>query len=386
MYLPVRITVRRPNDYKAYRSYPVKNGRVQRNGNDVYNPTSDPMDQGKKVYNYISPGQPKRYENCHTSKSGAGVVYVQTDGINYEGKYTEYAVVDNRLQISVALAYVAVKDPGKGMSEVLFSAYDNCGRICHPSCLNLKTREYERCTGAMRITNPHIMYGNDTMYGNYGKSVEQVWKIGNECPQFKTDNIHLSFFCDYSPRWPWPDALKQKDIQMKVPPHLRRPDPQPGPAQLRNPDLKICKPKGGSSFMSCPIRREQCNAPCLDGETFACTDKCHLYSHCQNNNIYVVRCPRYHNFNPNTKRCDRFYECTVLEPKQTPAPARNRFLDLARLRRQRLLRQRMSSRGGQVDPDPQPVDTTDPHTTDIPRRRGNRRNWRSRGQWRQRNG
>ncbi|XP_060077073.1 uncharacterized protein LOC132556655 [Ylistrum balloti] len=388
MYLPVRITVRRPNDYKAYHSYPVKNGKVQHQS-DVYSPQSDQ----KKVYNYVKPGQPKRYENCQTSKSGAGVVYVQTDGINYEGKYTEYAVVDNRLAISVALAYVAVKDPGRGISEVLFTAYDNCGRVCHPSCLNLITRKYERCTGAMRITNPkEYMYTNSS---SYGESVEKVWEFGNDCPQFKTDNIHVSFFCDYSQRWPWPDALKQKDIQMQVPASMKRSPKNTAlqsskPAQFSAPSLKICKPKV-SSFQSCPIRREQCNARCINGERFACTNKCHVFSECQGNSIYVVRCPRYQNFNPETKACDSHYKCPVLPPKRPQGTSRNRFLELARLRRLRY-RQQMARNSGHLDPEPHTAQThSDPHPGNghgTPMSSAHTRNshvtrdWRSRRQWR----
>ncbi|OWF37387.1 uncharacterized protein LOC110467506 [Mizuhopecten yessoensis] len=374
MYLPVRITVRRPNDYKAYRSYPVKKGKVQRE-NDVYAPRSEQ----NKVYNYIKPGQPKRYDNCQTSKSGAGVVYVQTDGINYEGKYIEYAVVDNRLAISVALAYVAVRNPGRGIAEVLFTAYDNCGRVCHPSCLNMRTRQYERCTGAMRITNPNYMYSNES---SYGESVEKVWEFGEECPQFKTDNIHVSFFCDYSQRWPWPDALKQEDIRMNVPGHMRKPS-APRPVSIHQPTLKVCKPKV-SSFMSCPIRREQCNAPCVTGEKFACTNKCHLFSECQSNSIYVVRCPRSQNFNPETKKCERQYRCTVLPQKRTTESPRNRFLELARLRQLRYRQQQQRNGNTPTEPDHNHGPVTDPQPG---QNRGTPRDWRNRRRnWRQRSG
>jgi hypothetical protein len=51
-------------------------------------------------------------------------MYIQSDGLNYDGTYREYAVIDHRLAISMSVAYVAVKAPKyNAPSDVVISAF-----------------------------------------------------------------------------------------------------------------------------------------------------------------------------------------------------------------------------------------------------------------------
>lgn len=209
VYLPIQILTARAPDYGGYNSYNVKNGQTDRSS-DLYNPNSY-----SQLKTYLRPGRPKTFNKCHTENGTAGQIFIQSDGLNYEGSYKDFAIVDNRLAISVSITYVAIKDPEKTLvaspdqqyrySDVLLSAFDSCGRLCRPNCLvpNKTPPTYRPCTGALRIT-PEALQGN--FYGkDYGGASENIWDFRRErsCPQYKTDQIFVSFYCDYSNRWPW---------------------------------------------------------------------------------------------------------------------------------------------------------------------------------------
>lgn len=128
----------------------------------------------------------------------------------------------------------------------MISAYDSCGRVCRPSCLVPgSTNLYRPCSGALRVnTKQPLMFGN-----NFGDAVLGVWDFNSEksCPQFSTDQIYVSFYCDYSDRWPWPTVFSQPGAKdPPTPPagvQISRNTMKPSPLQnLMSPPAEAFKP------------------------------------------------------------------------------------------------------------------------------------------------
>ncbi|VDI71717.1 Hypothetical predicted protein [Mytilus galloprovincialis] len=304
VYLPIRVTYQRPPDFTNYGSYPIRNGK-QASKSDIYAPS------GYSAMNkYIRPGRPENYGNCKSSTSGAGEMYIQSDGLNYDGTYREYAVIDHRLAISMSVAYVAVKKPEiHDPSDVVISAFDSCGRVCHATCLIPGTDYYRPCSGALRISDvPRFpkMYG-----GNFGNSVMNVWNYTSSasCPQFNIDQIYVSFFCDYSNRWPWEHARKQN---LPPPPPKRRPsvDNQPKGPRVANKqtDASLSLPqtpqKQKCAIRGCMIERDDCRAPCENLVNYPCVNKCNTFARCFYKKYYIQTCS-YGHYDITEGKCQR---------------------------------------------------------------------------------
>lgn len=195
VYVPVKIIYQRPPTYSHYSSYPIVNGEPEEE--DIYSPNPH-----VSVKNMLQMGKPASYPKCAVQNSGAGKVYISSQGLNYMGTYKEYAVVDHRLAISVATAYVAVKSPEAGASEVFLNAYDSCGRICQPFCrTSSSTHGFQRCSGAFRVTSQM-----PKLYGaNYGEAVTSLWHISNteNCPSMQDRNVYIQFHCSFRDAWPF---------------------------------------------------------------------------------------------------------------------------------------------------------------------------------------
>lgn len=204
VYIPVRVISQRDPSFTKYDSYPVRSGNI-RSGSDIYS-----LNTYTKLKSTLKPARPDCYQKCKSSQTGAGEIFVRTDGISYSGTYQEYAIVDQRLPVSVSVAYVAVKSPVHGKTSAVVSAYDSCGRVCHPSCLNLKTKKYVPCSGAIDITT----HAPQLYAYSLGDSIMKLYKFSDSpkldgTPQFSENEIFLSFFCEYSSKWPWQTSLKQ---------------------------------------------------------------------------------------------------------------------------------------------------------------------------------
>lgn len=88
------------------------------------------------------------------------------------------------------------------------------------------------------------MFGN-----NFGDAVLGVWDFNSEksCPQFSTDQIYVSFYCDYSDRWPWPTVFSQPGAKYPPTPpagvQISRNTMKPSPLQnLMSPPAEAFKP------------------------------------------------------------------------------------------------------------------------------------------------
>ncbi|XP_033754705.1 tyrosinase-like protein 1 [Pecten maximus] len=190
-FVPVRIIFERPPEAK-FESFIMKDGKLV-NSTDMFSPAK---------YNTfkveIKQKVPATYSKCHISGSGASKVFVQTDGIDYSGRYKDYAVVDERLPISSSMAYVGVKKPENGAAKFYMTAYDSCGRVCTPRCL--VNGRYQECSGAFQISTAF-----PKMYGRtYEEAVQTVWTIGDQLlAEAHGAEIPIAFICKIKKQWPW---------------------------------------------------------------------------------------------------------------------------------------------------------------------------------------
>lgn len=200
VYIPVKLILRRPPDYKSYGSYPVERGQIQQMRGDIYAPSAY-----SNVYRHLRRAEtPAKYQDCIEPDTPTNTIYVKSVGLNYEGVYKEYAIMDKRLAITVATAYLAVRKPisATDTSVAVLNAQDSCGRICKPICKVPGTEIFRPCSGAVKVTGSvPLQFGN-----SFGDAVLNVWDFNTDqnCPQLQTANIIVSFYCDYSTDWTWP--------------------------------------------------------------------------------------------------------------------------------------------------------------------------------------
>ena len=231
VYIPVKVVFQRPTTFRTYSSFPVVNGEPDEEY-DIYSPNSQ-----MHIKNYFAAGKPAFYSKCTGQESGAGKVYVNSQGINYMGNYKEYAIVDHRLAVSISTAYVAVKSPKFGATEVFLSAYDTCGRICQPYCKMAGVPGVQRCSGAFRITSD-----SPKLYGtNYGEAVSNLWQFseGGGCPLLSQDNVYIQFYCNFRDSWPFSmsGAPQRAPAMNQQAPQIQKP-PQPVPDDLEPAEQK----------------------------------------------------------------------------------------------------------------------------------------------------
>ncbi|KAL5022200.1 hypothetical protein ScPMuIL_001355 [Solemya velum] len=292
VYVPVKVIYQRPPNYKKYSSFPVEKGQPNMN-NDIYSPSAY-----HNVHKYLHDGNPASYSTCKTTNSGAGEVYLQSDGINYQGSYKEYAVVDHRLAVSMSIAYVAVKNPKVGVSKAFISASDSCGRLCHTSCRvpGSNPTEYRPCSGAITVNSKTPkMFGTD-----FGNALLEVWNFPEttDCPHFIPDNFFMAVFCDYHDDWPWEMGVPSAPHSIKVDAHDHG-SPKPGlspnlPAQSK-------KVAGCDLGQGCQVYGE-CGR-CTDNSYHACVGTCGMFARCFYGRYFIQACTENKRYDAATKLC-----------------------------------------------------------------------------------
>lgn len=190
VYLNVRVIYERPKS-------DVFNSTVD--ARDMYNPSSF-YDGGKElgINNRVLYKQ-----RCEPSGSGATKVFVQSDGLNYHGRYKEFAILDERQAVSSAIVQVAVRKPSDENSNAYLSAYDSCGRVCRPVCSLQKgsSSAYKACSGSFKITNEYpLMYRK-----SYESAISSLWHLSldGKGPLFTNHFSSITFICDHQNLWPW---------------------------------------------------------------------------------------------------------------------------------------------------------------------------------------
>ncbi|XP_041375703.1 uncharacterized protein LOC121388448 [Gigantopelta aegis] len=287
VYVPVKVVTLRPPGFNQFKSFPVVNGDIS-SANDIYQPGA--YERTKRIIEGRRGRTPKGYSRCHDD--GVGQIFVQSQGLNYDGVYKESAIVDQRLATTMSIAYLAVKDPGRGISLSLFRAADSCGRVCHTSCKNPRTGAYEQCSGVVELdSRPPLMYSK-----NYGDATLDVWDYGppgsHRCPTFETDKFFLTFYCDYRDHLPWVEKMTAPT----TPPMLR---PRPQPVHAFHPEecrvSKTC-----TIDVPCYTATRQCTH---DGEAHKCRGSCGHYVRCNYGHYKESYCSGGRAFNVQMNRC-----------------------------------------------------------------------------------
>ena len=197
VYLPCIVYYRRPAEVK-YDAHPIRNGKVVAD-TDVY--ASSRSDK----YRVSKPVKTATSSTCEHIGSGAFKVYVKTYGLNYDGLFTDYAVVDERQSLSFALTQVGVKNPRLGKSTAYVAAYDSCGRTCKARCLipGSKPARYKPCSGTIKVTpDAPFMYSSDIADAHL-----HTYNYNSIPPCLSYDKVFLVFYCDQTDSWPWEQTL-----------------------------------------------------------------------------------------------------------------------------------------------------------------------------------
>lgn len=120
----------------------------------------------------------------------SGVLFAQVTGFSYDGFYTDFVLIDQRMSRSRTMALVAIRNPTRGRSTSLIRVYDQCGRLCRPSCrvTDAVSERYVPCSGLVRITT-----GTPEIFSNtYDECVRHLWDARSRIDQA---GVFLAFLC-----------------------------------------------------------------------------------------------------------------------------------------------------------------------------------------------
>ena len=151
-----------------------------------------------------SPNSDAVYDICkrNTTEDLPSRIFVESNGLNYNGMYKEISHFKNDLTTASDITYLGVKKPSRDQfSEVLVAAYDECGRMCQPFCLDHTGTRNRKCHGAIRISkSTPLQYGNDMKLAE-----TSVWKEDKYgLPYIVEKEIFITMLCDTSKSfWPW---------------------------------------------------------------------------------------------------------------------------------------------------------------------------------------
>ncbi|XP_060075291.1 tyrosinase-like protein 1 [Ylistrum balloti] len=140
-----------------------------------------------------------KHEKCIMSDNRTSRVYVQSDGIDYSGRYKDYAIVDETVTMSTKMTYVGVKNPDMGDISAYITAYDSCGRACKPMCQvpHSEPIEYKPCSGTIRVSGDlPLMYSPSML-----DAVEDILNLDKT--SLSIIDTPIAFVCDYNIKWPW---------------------------------------------------------------------------------------------------------------------------------------------------------------------------------------
>jgi hypothetical protein len=136
-------------------------------------------------------------QTCVEDESGVIQVKVESNGINYYGTYTNYALIDKHLPEESLITYMGIKSPDRQYTKVILSAVHSCGTMCQAYCFvpDSNPPVFQPCTGLLRI------YANDrSLYGhNIEEIADRTWQ-GELSPP---TNIRIYFHCSSTEHSPW---------------------------------------------------------------------------------------------------------------------------------------------------------------------------------------
>ncbi|KAK3598082.1 hypothetical protein CHS0354_022998 [Potamilus streckersoni] len=192
VFVPIQIIYMKKPTAESFPVYRVYNGQP-----DLRRDFYDYAELRKLIFH----GYPKENSNCQMNASGSGQILLESNGINYFGRYIEYAITDSRLLFGSSMVYIGVKNPEFGNTEAIISAHDRCGRMCQPQCLDRGSNlaKYRPCSGAIRISS-----ASPKMYGNtLDEAILDVWHWWSRDRRNFTNKFELVMVCNNDGEWPW---------------------------------------------------------------------------------------------------------------------------------------------------------------------------------------
>ncbi|XP_062581325.1 tyrosinase-like protein 1 [Saccostrea cucullata] len=193
-WLNIKVLFERPKGFNFHATFPGQNGTK-----DMYD-----IENFRQIADEIGIHNQVEYKKtCSSSGSGAAKVYVQSDGLNYAGRYKDYAIIDERQPIYSSVSYIAIKKPTEEKpTKVILTAFDTCGRSCHVACPVPGTngKDYEPCSGTFEVTTEFPFMFSST----YASAVAAAFSVHiDKGPLFGVGNIPITFVCDHQNKWPW---------------------------------------------------------------------------------------------------------------------------------------------------------------------------------------
>jgi len=287
VWLPVKIVSQRPPEFTKYQSFPVQGGKISTT-NDIYEPSAY-----SDVSRYIVRNRPfpKSYDNCEVT-DGVGKIFLTTTGVNYDGFYKESAIIDQRLATSIGITYIAVKNPAiGGTTQVMLRAHDQCGRICHTACkTGTAPSDFQPCSGVVEVNGQApLNYGQTYAAATlltYGYATDRM------CPVLNTDNVFVTFYCDYMDTIPWVE--KPATIITQTP----KPTVQVPPISGRYCQLS------NQCIVNQPCYKDPQGRQCSTyGESLACVGNCGRYAVCNYGTWWPRYCPAGLHFDQRLHQC-----------------------------------------------------------------------------------
>ena len=193
VFIPVRVVTKRTPEHRRFNAYPIIDGFAEKK-KDIYDPGLY-----HEIKPYFAENVMPSSKKCKsiTGDRTVGRIHIRSDGMNYQGNYDEYVVVDLRQAFSEATTYIGLRNPDKAHTEVLLSAFDSCGRKCQAFCRDRDSKSlgYKKCSGALRVNNETPWeYGK-----NYGDAVRMSWDLNdiNTIPELQDQSVFIQFYCNH---------------------------------------------------------------------------------------------------------------------------------------------------------------------------------------------
>ncbi|XP_053402540.1 tyrosinase-like protein [Mercenaria mercenaria] len=140
-------------------------------------------------------------QRCIQDESGAMQVRIQSNGLNYNGDYSGYALIDRLLPVDSATTYIGIKSPEVEHTEVILSAVHSCGLLCQAHCHIPESvpAAFKPCSGVLKISN-----NDPNVYGRtYEEAGSRVWQGVLSGGGVQNENIRLVFDCSNVDKSPW---------------------------------------------------------------------------------------------------------------------------------------------------------------------------------------
>lgn len=115
---------------------------------------------------------------CTQHDSDASLVKVRSEGLSYDGSYTDFAFVNASLQSDITTAYVVLKSPHTETIQAMILGVYGCGRMCQAQCRvpHVMPPEFEPCTGVITLSAKD----SDLYVFSYEQAIAKAKKMSKE--------------------------------------------------------------------------------------------------------------------------------------------------------------------------------------------------------------